>query len=78
MITKRVVTEYNSKKLNYDFYEICITQEILDDLDTLDSILFDCQCALLFIDITDVESFNMAKELMEKFDLEDYSCLKLI
>ena len=78
MTTKRISYNYNSKKLNFDLYEICVTQQILDDKETLDSILFDCQCALLLIDITDKESLNIIKELMENIDLEEYSCLKII
>ena len=78
MITKRISYIYNSNKCSFDFYEICITQEVIDDTDTLDSILFDCQCVLLLIDITDKESLNIVKQLMEKIDLEEYSLLKII
>ena len=61
MISKRISYIYNSNKSCFDFYEICITQQIIDDKDTLDSILFDCQCALLLIDITEKESLEIIK-----------------
>ena len=35
MISKRISIEY-SKKMNFDFYQICITDKILEDTDTLD------------------------------------------
>ena len=78
MITKRISYIYNSNKSSFDFYEICITQQLIDDTDTLDSILFDCQCALLLIDITDKESLDIIKKLMETIDLEEYPFLKII
>ena len=77
MITKRLSVEYKTK-LNFDFFEICISDKLLDDTDTLDSFLFDCQCALLLIDITDKESFNQIKKLKESIDFSEYSYLKLI
>ena len=64
MITKRLSIDYTTK-LNFDFFEICISDKLLEDIDTLDSFLFDCQCALLLIDITDKESFNKIKQLKE-------------
>ena len=78
IITKGITYTYNSKKLNIDFYEICVTQQIIDDKETLESFLFDCQCALLLIDITDKESLDFIKKLMENIDLEEYSYLKII
>ena len=78
MISKRISYIYNSNKSCFDFYEICITQQIIDDKDTLDSILFDCQCALLLIDITDKESLEIIKKLMMTIDLEEYPFLKII
>ena len=77
MITTRISREY-STKMNFDFFEICITDEILQDSDLLDSILFDCQCALLLIDITEKESFNKIEKLVESIDFSEYSYLKII
>lgn len=77
MISKRLSIEYSSK-MNFDFYEICITDQLLKDTDTLDSFLFDCQCLLLLIDITDNESFSFIKKLFKSIDFSEYSYLKLI
>ena len=77
MITKRLSIDYTTK-LNFDFFEICISDKLLEDIDTLDSLLFDCQCALLLIDITDKESFNQIKKLKENIDFNEYSYLKII
>ena len=73
-ITKRI----NRDKFNYDFFEICITKELLEDEDTIKSFLLDCQCVLLLIDITDKESFNKIKELLEKIKLDEFPYLKII
>jgi small GTP-binding protein len=77
MTSTRLSREY-STKMNFDFFEICITDEILEDSDLLDSFLFDCQCALFLIDITDKESFNQIKKLVDKVDFSEYSYLKII
>lgn len=79
MNTKRISSDYlASTKVNFDFFEICITSQILEDKDTLNTFLFDCQCALLLIDITDKESLNKLKELFESIDFSEFSILKLI
>ena len=79
MITQRIPKPKEfSPKANFDFYEICISDKLLGDTDTLDSFLFDCQCALLLIDITDKESFNQIKKLNDSIDFSEYSYLKLI
>ena len=78
MITKRISTDFNSNKINFDFYEICITDQLSEDKDTLDSFLFDCQCILLLIDITDKESLNIMSKFLENIDLSIYSVLKII
>ena len=77
MTTTRLSREY-STKMNFDFFEICITDEILEDLDLLDSFLFDCQCALFIIDITDKESFNKIEKLVGNIEFSEYSYLKII
>ena len=79
MITKRISNDYlGSNQIVYDFYEICITDKLLEDKDTLDSFLFDCQCALFLIDITDKESFNKVKQLTTTIDFSEYTILKKI
>ena len=77
MITKRISKEYKTK-INFDFFEISISDKLLEDTDTLDSFLFDCQCLLLLIDITDKESFEQIKKLKESIDFSEYSYLKII
>ena len=79
MITKRISNDYlGSNQTVYDFYEICITDKLLEDKDTLDSFLFDCQCVLFLIDITDKESFNKVKQLITTINFSEYTILKKI
>jgi small GTP-binding protein len=79
MISKRISSGYfDSNKINYDFFEICVTEKLLEDNDTIDCLLFDCQCALFLIDITDKESFEKIKQLSEEVNFSNYPYLKVI
>ena len=79
MTSKRISSGYfDSNQINYDFFEICVTDKLIEDNDTIDSLLFDCQCALLLIDITDKESFENIKQLSEEIDFSNYPYLKVI
>ena len=44
----------------------------------MDSLLFDCQCALFLVDITDDVSLNKVNEIAEKIDFENNTTLKVI
>ena len=51
---------------------------MIKNIDTLESMLFDCQCALFIIDITDPESLDQIEKLFEEIKFSDFSHLKKI
>ena len=50
----------------------------MNHFDIVDSLLFDCQCALFLVDITDDVSLNKVNEIAEKIDFENNPILKII
>ena len=50
----------------------------MNHFDIVDSLLFDCQCALFLVDITDEVSLNKVNEIAKKIDFENNSILKII
>ena len=62
----------------FDFFEVRITEELLENLDYLKDILFDCQCVLLLIDITDSKSLDGIKGLPGALDFKNIENLKTI
>jgi small GTP-binding protein len=50
----------------------------LNHFDIVDSLLFDCQCALFLVDITDDMSLKKVNEIAEKIDFENNTILKVI
>ena len=55
-----------------------LSNEILDNNDTLQSLLFDCQCALFLIDSTVKKSLDQIEILFEKIQFTDFPYLNLI
>ena len=51
---------------------------MIKNIDTLESMLFDCQCALFIIDISDPESLHQIEKLFEGIKFSDFSHLKKI
>ena len=47
----------------YNFFEVTINDKMLEIYDTINSILFDCQCAILLIDITNQQSLEQLEKL---------------
>ena len=64
--------------MNINLYELRINENLLTDNSLLDVYLFDCKCAILLIDITSKNSFNLIKELVNKMQLQNFPYLKLI
>lgn len=56
-----------------NIYEVLIDEKIIKDRTKIHNFLFDCQCALFFIDITSNESFNLIKDLLNSIKQELYS-----
>jgi len=57
---------------------VILSNEILDTNDTLESFLFDCQCALLLVDLTEQKSLGQIEILLEKINLTNFPYLNLI
>ena len=50
----------------------------MNHFDIVNSLLFDCQCALFLVDITDDVSLKKVNEIAEKIDFENNPILKII
>ena len=65
-----------------NLYEIRLEDNIKDFIynkDLLKPFLFDCQCALFFIDITNYKSFELVKKkFISEIDKANYPYLKII
>lgn len=62
----------------YNFFEVTINDKMLEIYDTINSILFDCQCAILLIDITNQQSLEQLEKLFDVILFSEFSYLKLI
>ncbi len=61
-----------------NLYEILIDEIILKNSSQIHNYLFDCQCALFFVDITSNESFKLIKDLLNIIKEDLYPYLKKI
>jgi len=59
-------------------HEIRIDYDFLKKNELIENFLFECQCALFLIDITNPDSFNLVKKLIEIIDLDKYPYLNEI
>ena len=66
------------KSLNLNAYEIRIDEEFVKDKDLIDSFLYECQSALFLVDITNTDSFNLIKKLINNINMTKYPYLKAI
>ena len=55
-----------------------LTEDILNDKDIINSILFDCQCCLFLLDMTNKDSLTKLKKLANDISFEEFSYLKII
>ena len=79
IITQRISSKIlSSKEANFDIFEVCIKDDILNHFDIIDSLLFDCQCVLFLVDITDEVSLTKVNEIARKIDFENNPILKVI
>ena len=69
---------FQSSNIIYNFIEVRISDEILDSNDTLESLLFDCQCVLFLIDLTEKKSLDQIEILFEKINFTNFPYLNLI
>ena len=64
--------------MDLNLYEIRLDKNFIENNELIKSFLFECQCALFLIDITNQDSFDLIKEFINKIDLNDYKYLKAI
>ena len=69
---------FESSNIDYYFYEVTISEKILKDIDTIQSILYECQCIILLIDITNKESIKLLEQLMEDINIKYFKYLNII
>ena len=66
------------KKLDINTYEIRIDENFNKNSELLDSFLYECQCALFLVDITNEESFELIESLISNIEINKYPYLKMI
>ena len=67
-----------NKALNINIYEVRLEEDFLKNNALIDSFLYECQCALFLVDITNTESFISIKELISNINMTKYPYLKAI
>lgn len=67
-----------SKELNINLYEIRIDDELVDNKELIEAFLFDCQCALFLVDISNSKSFELIKNLVLSIDVGKFPYLHMI
>lgn len=61
-----------------NIYEVRIDETFIKDPTTVNTFLYECQCALFLVDITSPESFKQVKELLNIIKIEDFPYMKRI
>ena len=69
---------FSTPNIIYNFYEVSLTEKILNEQDIINSILFDCQCALFLLEITNKESLTKLKKLFKEKSFKDFPYLNII
>jgi small GTP-binding protein len=78
-ITQKLTIENDQiKKLNINLYEIRIDENFNKNQELIDSFLYECQCALFLVDITNLESFELIQSLISNIEINKYPYLKMI
>lgn len=65
-----------NKTLNLNIYEIRIDENFVTNKDLIDTFLFECQCALFLVDITNKDSFELIKKLISNIEFLNLNILK--
>ena len=68
----------DGRYLNLNLYEIRLEDNIIYNDTLLEAFLFDCQCALFFVDMTNHKSFEPVKTIISFIKDESYPNLKKI
>lgn len=68
----------NSKNLNFNIYEIRINEELINDNSKISVFLFNCKCVIFIIDITNKNSFDLIKKLLNVIEINKSPNLKIL
>ena len=79
IITREISVKYDQDKtLDLNIYEIRINDNLIKNKSYIDNLLFDCQCSLFLVDITNQESFLLIQNLIKNIEMKKYPYLKII
>ena len=79
IVTYRISAEMeNSKSLDVNIYEVRIDPSFIQNKSLIETFLYECQCALFLVDITNTDSFTLIKDLLNEIDVQNYPYLKRI
>ena len=79
IVTYRISAEMeNSKSLDVNIYEVRIDPSFIQNKSLIETFLYECQCALFLVDITNTDSFTLIKDLLNEIDANNYPYLKRI
>ena len=67
-----------SKSLDLNIYEVRIDEEFLKNASLIDTFLYECQCAIFLVDITNQDSFKLIKDLICVIKPDNFPYLKKI
>ena len=68
----------NSKSLDLNLYEIRIDSNFIQNQSIIETFLYECQCAIFLVDITNQDSFKLIKDLISVIKSEHFPYLKKI
>ena len=78
-ITSKIkINSEEDKIINLNVHEIRIDINFLKNSELINNFLFECQCALFLIDITNPDSFALVKELIKMINIDKYPYLNEI
>ena len=67
-----------SRSLYLNIYEVRVDEEFLKDPTLIATFLYECQCALFLVDITNSDSFKLIKDLISLIQPDKFTYLKRI
>ena len=67
-----------SKSIDLNAYEIRVDEEFLKNQSLIETFLYECQCALFLVDITNQDSFKLIKDLINLIVPSNFPYLKKI
>ena len=68
----------NSKSLDLNLYEIRIDSNFIKNQSIIETFLYECQCAIFLVDITNADSFTLIQDLLKVIKLDIFPYLKII